>query len=126
MFTITPTNPETYRQQTRRIAMVLVALFLVLVVLLSTLAVQLLGEPGGDNFRWNLADLLVAVALTVALVRLKLWSLPWMAPAVYGWQLKRNLMRITNRMHQVQAAVAAGDARAMQLLSAVSYPLHAE
>lgn len=39
-----------------------------------------------------------------------------MAPAVYGWRLKRSLMRITNQMHQVRAGVEAGDPTAMKLL----------
>jgi hypothetical protein len=116
MFTIQPMHPQTYRQQTRRIAMGLIALFAGLAMLLSTLAVQLFGQPGGDNFRWNLAGVLLGFVLTLALVRFKLWSQPWMAPAVYGWQLKRNLLRITNQMHQVKAGVAAGDPQAMRVL----------
>jgi hypothetical protein len=116
MFTIQPMHPETYRQQTRRIAMGLIVLFAGLAMLLSTLAVQLFGEPGGDNFRWNLAGVLLGLVLTLALVRFKLWSQPWMAPAVYGWQLKRNLLRITNQMHQVKAGVAAADPQAMKVL----------
>ncbi len=39
-----------------------------------------------------------------------------MAAAVYGWQLKRNLMRITNVMHHVSAGVQAGEPSAMKLL----------
>jgi hypothetical protein len=35
---------------------------------------------------------------------------------VYGWQLKRRLMSITNRMHHVSAGVAAHDPAAMKLL----------
>jgi hypothetical protein len=116
MFTITPMHPETYRQQTRRITMALVALFVLLAMLLSTLAVQLFGEPGGDNFRWNLAGVLMGLGLTLGLVRYKLWSLPWMAPAVYGWRLKRSLLRITNQMHQLKAGVAAADPVAMKVL----------
>jgi DNA repair ATPase RecN len=59
---------------------------------------------------------LLGLGLSIALVRYKLWSQPWMAPALYGWQLKRKLLRITNQMHRLKAAVAAGDAQAMQLL----------
>jgi hypothetical protein len=116
MFTITPTSPETYRQQTRRITLLIAGGFVVLALLFSALAVTLFGTPGGDNFRWNLSGVLVGLALTLALVRLCLWSQPWMAPAVYGWQLKRSLMRITNVMHHVKTAVAAGDPAAMKLL----------
>jgi alpha-acetolactate decarboxylase len=35
---------------------------------------------------------------------------------VYGWRLKRSLMRVTNVMHHVKAGVAQGDASAMKLL----------
>ena len=85
-------------------------------MLLSTLAVQLFGEPGGDNFRLNLGGVLLGLLLTIALVRFKLWAQPWMAPAVYGWRLKRSLMSITNVMHHVTAGVAAENPTALRLL----------
>lgn len=116
MFEIKAWNPELYRQQTRRITLAITLGFVVLAMVLSTLAVQLFGEPGGDNFRWNLGGVLIALALTLLLLRMKLWAHPWMAPAVYGWRLKRSLMRVTNVMHQVTAGVAAGDPSAMKLL----------
>ncbi len=116
MFEIKPLNPETYRQQTRRSTLIIALSFALLAMLLSTLAVLLFGEPGGDNFRLNLAGVITALALTVALVRFKFWSQPWMASAVYGWQLKRSLMSITNVMHHVSAGVLARDPAAMQLL----------
>lgn len=116
MFEIQPMNPEHYRRQTRRSSLLIVALFLLLAMLCATASTQLFGTPGGDNFRWNLAGVLAGLALTVALVRLQLWPRPFMAAAVYGWRLKRSLMRLTNQMHQVKAGVAAGDERAMKLL----------
>lgn len=116
MFEIKPHNPEAYRRQTRRITLVIAATFVVLALLLSFMLVQLFGTAGGDNFRWNLIGVLAGLGLTIALVRFKLWTLPWMAPAVYGWQLKRSLMRITNVMHHVESGVAAGDPTAMKLL----------
>lgn len=117
MFEITPLNPELYRQHTRRITLLVALIFITLAMLLSTLSVQLFGEPGGEsNFRWNLLGVLAGLVLTVALVRLQLWSRPWMAPAVYGWQLKRNLMRVTNLMHHVKAGVEQGDESAIRLL----------
>ena len=115
-FTLQPMNPEAYRRDTRRIAFIVIAIFVLLAMLLSTLAVQVFGEPGGDNFRFNLGGVLLGLLLTIALVRFKLWSLPWMAPAVYGWRLKRSLMSITNVMHQVTAAVEKDDPGAMKLL----------
>ncbi|UTW08682.1 DUF3087 domain-containing protein [Pseudomonas benzenivorans] len=116
MFEIQPMNPEHYRQQTRRSTLVIVALFLLLGMLCATASSQLFGTPGGDNFKWNLIGVLAGLALTVAFVRLQLWSRPFMAAAVYGWRLKRSLMRVTNQMHQVKAGVAAGDERSMKLL----------
>lgn len=116
MFEIKPMSPEVYRQQTRRSTLYIALTFAVLALLVSGLAVMLWGVDGGDNFRLNLAGVIVALGLTIAWVRFKAWSQPWMAPACYGWQLKRNLMKVTNVMHHVMAGVMAGDVSAMKLL----------
>ena len=116
IFEIQQLNPETYRRQTRRSTLIVALTFIALAMLLSTGAVMLFGTPGGDNFRWNIGAVISALVLTVALVRMVFWPQPWMAAAVYGWRLKRSLMRITNVMHHVNAGVAASDPNAMQLL----------
>ena len=116
MFEIQPQNPETYRQQTRRSTLIIAVIFIALAMLLSSLAVMLFGTPGGDNFRWNAGGVALAVVVLAALFKLTLWSQPWMSAAVYGWQLKRALMSITNVMHQVEAGVKAGNPDAMKLL----------
>jgi hypothetical protein len=116
MFEIQPQNPEAYRQQTRRSTFIIAVIFIALAMLLSSLAVMLFGTPGGDNFRWNAGGVALAVVVLAALFKLKLWSQPWMSAAVYGWQLKRALMSITNVMHQVEAGVKTGNPDAMKLL----------
>lgn len=115
-FEIRPQNPETYRQQTRRSTLVVAATFAVLAMGLSTMAVAMFGEPGGDNLRLNIAGVVAGLLLTIAQVRTFYWEQPWMASAVYGWRLKRSLMSVTNVMHHVKAGVAAGDETAMKLL----------
>ena len=116
MFELKPCDPATYRQQTRRSTLVIAVLFLALAMLLSSLAVMLFGEPGGDNFRFNVGGVFAGVLITVALVRGPFWTHPWMASAVYGWQLKRSLMSVTNVMHKVSERVQANDPSAIKLL----------
>ena len=116
MFELQPMNPEIYRQQTRRSTLYIVLTFVALSLLLSGLAVMVLGVAGGDNFRLNLAGVIVALITTIVLVRYLFWSQPWMRPAAYGWQLKRSLMKVTNVMHHVTAGMMAGDSAAMKLL----------
>ncbi len=113
MFEIQPMNAQTYRQQTRRSTVIIALIFLALAMVLSTAAVALFGTPGGDNLRFNVGGVFVAVA---ALMRKVFWRQEWMAPAVYSWQLKRSLMSITNVMHHVTAAVEKADPVAMKLL----------
>lgn len=116
MFEIKQLDPDTYRRETRRNGLIIAAFFAVLAMLLSQLAVQILGTPGGDNFRWNLGGVLAGVLVTAALVRYHFSRQAWMAMSVYGWQLKRSLMRVTNVMHKVTAGVAENDPAAMKLL----------
>ncbi|WP_438298894.1 DUF3087 domain-containing protein [Pseudomonas sp. NMS19W] len=116
MFEIQPIDAITYRQQTRRSTLIIAVLFLVLAMAFSTVAVALFGEPGGDNLRFNVGGVFGAFLLTAALLRGRFWNQTWMAPAVYGWRLKRSLMSVTNVMHQVTAAVEKGDPTAMKVL----------
>ncbi|PNA04782.1 MULTISPECIES: DUF3087 domain-containing protein [unclassified Pseudomonas] len=116
MFEIQPIDAITYRQQTRRSTLIIAVLFLVLAMAFSTAAVALFGEPGGDNLRFNVGGVFGAFLLTAALLRGRFWNQTWMAPAVYGWRLKRSLMSVTNVMHQVAAAVEKGDPVAMKVL----------
>lgn len=116
MFEIKQWNPETYRRQTRRSTLFIALGFVLLAMVLSTLAVMLFGEPGGDNFHLNLGGVIAALLLGVVLMRVRFWAQPWMAAAVYGWQLKRSLMRITNVMHHVTAGALVDDPAAMKLL----------
>jgi hypothetical protein len=116
MFELKPCDPITYRQQTRRSTLIVAVLFVALAMLLSSLAVMLFGEAGGDNFRYNVGGVFAGVLITLALVRGPFWTQPWLAPAVYGWQLKRNLMRVTNVMHKVTDRVQANDPMALKVL----------
>ncbi len=116
MFEIRHLDAERYRQQTRRSSLFVIVIFAVLAMVLSSLAVAVFGDPAGTNFRWNLVGVLAGLIVTILLVRQVFWSQPWMGPAVYGWQLKRSLMRVTNVMHHVEAGVAAGSPEAMKLL----------
>ncbi|MBC3205788.1 DUF3087 domain-containing protein [Pseudomonas sp. SWRI111] len=116
MFEIQPMDATSFRQQTRRSTVIIAVLFLVLAMLFSSAAVALFGEPGGDNLRFNVGGVFLAFLLTAALLRGRFWHQSWMAPAVYGWRLKRNLMSITNVMHHVTAAVENNDPTAMKVL----------
>ncbi|WP_417777223.1 DUF3087 domain-containing protein [Stutzerimonas xanthomarina] len=116
VFEIKLLNPESYRQQTRRSTLVVVATFAVLAMGLATLAVALFGEAGADNLKWNVTGVATGLLLTAALVRFVYLKQAWMSCAAYGWRLKRSLMSVTNVMHHVTAGVAAGDPEAIKLL----------
>lgn len=116
LFKIEKVDAERYRQDTRRSTLVVIACFVVLALIGSLLMVALFGQSGGDNFRWNLIGVLLGVLVTAVLVRVVFWQQAWMASAVYGWRLRRALMRVTNVMHEVKAGVTANNSAAIKLL----------
>ena len=113
LFRIEHRDPEHFRQQTRRSSLILVLVFAALGMGLSTLLVQVVGSSEGSNFRWNLSGVLLGLGATLALVRWVFAGQQWMDSAVYGWRLKRSLMRITNQLHAIRARVESGDEQAM-------------
>ena len=115
-FKLATINPEDYRQQTRKATWIIIVVFVALAMLLSSLLVMFFGEPGGDNFRLNIAGVATGVLITAALVRQVFSKQSWMAANLYGWRLKRSLMSVTNVMHHVTAGVAEQNIAAMKLL----------
>lgn len=116
LFRLKKINPETYRSETRKATWIIIAIFIALAMLLSSLLVMFFGEPGGNNFKLNVAGVASGVLITAAWVRVVFIKQPWMAANVYGWQLKRSLMKVTNVMHHVTDGVAVRNPAAMKLL----------
>lgn len=116
MFQIQPMDAAYYRRQTRRSTLIVCIILAALCSLMAAAAIALFGGAEGSNFRWNLGGVIAGLLLTIAVVRVYLWQQPWMAPAVYGYRLKRQLMRVTNLLHQVEAGVADNDPLAMRVL----------
>lgn len=116
MFTLKNLDPETYRQRTRKSSLIVIVVFAALAMGLSSALVLLWGVPGGNNFQLNLLGVGLGVITTVLLVRFYLGNQPFMAEALYGWHLKRNLMRVTNIMHRVRPLAESGHPRALQVL----------
>ena len=115
-FCLQSQDPEVYRSRTRKSSLVIIGVFAVLGMGCASLLVAWLGAPGGNNFRWNLAGVLCGLFFTYLLVRYWLSHQPFMAEAVYGWHLKRNLMRITNQMHRIRPLAEANDLLALKVL----------
>lgn len=115
-FKLASIDPDEYRQKTRKASWILIAIFIALAMLYSSLLVMFFGQPGGDNFSLNVTGVLAAVAVTAFLVRTLFSKQPWMAANLYGWKLKRSLMSVTNVMHHVTSAVEAQNPAAMKLL----------
>ena len=116
MFTLQNIDPKDYRQRTRKSSFILIVVFAALGMGLSSLLVIVFGTAGGNHFRLNLIGVLLGLVATLLLIKLVFSKQPFMKEALYGWHLKRNLMRVTNKMHSIKAAAAANQPAALKLL----------
>ncbi|GLR62966.1 DUF3087 family protein [Marinospirillum insulare] len=116
MFTLQNLDPADYRQRTRKSSFILIIVFAALAMGLSSLLVIIWGTPGGNNFHLNLAGVLLGLVATLLMIKLVFSQQPFMREAIYGWHLKRNLMRVTNKMHQIKALSEKNSPEALKLL----------
>lgn len=115
-FTLKDLDPETYRQQSRRSSTIIIIVFAVSAMLLSSLLVYFFGSNETSNFKWNITGVILGLLFTATMVKSAFASQPWMAASLYGWQLKRSLMSVTNIMHHVKKGVNDNDHTAMRTL----------
>lgn len=116
MFSLQNLDPAEYRQRTRKSSLILIVVFAALGMGLSSLLVIVWGTPGGNNMRLNIMGVLLGLVVTLLLIKLVFSKQPFMKEAIYGWYLKRNLMRMTNKMHNIKEQAAANQHDALKLL----------
>jgi len=82
----------------------------------SSILIGLFGTPEESHFWLNVAGVVIALAVVVALLQ-KLRPHPFMKEVVYVWELKQMLNRIYRRERKLEAAVEAGNSKALIIMN---------
>lgn len=116
MFTIQEINPEIYRRHTRNATLRIMGLFIVVGFVTSYSFPFLFGENPHNLLTLQIMGALLGLGLVFFITAKFFKNQPWMKEAMYGWQLKRSLMHITNAMRPLQEKVEQGDVEAMKMM----------
>lgn len=116
MFEIQDIDPKRYRQKTRNATLIIMGMFLVIGMISATLSVKLLSPYNNNHLVLNFIGAFIGLLITFAIVKLFFADKPWMQEALYGWRLKRALMRITNVMEKLRKDVAINDHKALKTM----------
>lgn len=116
MFEIKEIDPHQYRVKTRNATLRVMALFIVIGFLTSYFFPNLFGENPHNLLTLQIMGALIGLGVVFWITAKFFKHQAWMKEAMYGWQLKRSLMHITNAMRPLQEKVAAGDVEAMKLM----------
>lgn len=116
MFQIQQIDPKTYRVRTRNATLRIMLLFIVVGFTTSYFFSKLFGEAPSNLLTLQIIGALLGLGLTFWIVTVFFKNKPWMHEAMYGWQLKRSLMHITNVMRPLEEKVAEGDIEALKIM----------
>ena len=109
-------NKNRYRKHLNIVIAVLIISLMGFALLFGQGAIALIGTPEGDNFILNLAGVIMAGILCIAVV-FSLRGHQFMSEVVYVWQLKQVLNRIYRKNRKIeQAAFEQGNEKAMLIL----------
>lgn len=109
-------NKERYAKHYKQVMFMVVAVLAVVSLTVSTVLIQLIGGPDGENFWLNVAGVVVG-ALVVAAGFRKYRRHEYMYEVVYVWDLKQMLNKIYRKQKAIKAAVAGGDREAMIIMN---------
>ena len=116
MFKIEEIDPVYYRKQTRKSAMIIMAIFIVIGFCTARLAVTYLGEYSDNQIILNFIGAFAGLLITLWIVNRFFKNASWMKEAMYAWRLKRHIMYIYNAMSLLQKATDQGDVEAIKIL----------
>lgn len=115
-FKIQQIDPPTYRKNTRNATLRIMAIFIVLGLASSFSFPTLFGENPHNLLTLQIMGALIGLGVTFFIVAKWLRHKPWMYEAMYGWQLKRSLMHITNAMKKLEELVAQDNPQALKFM----------
>lgn len=115
-FQIKQLDPVIYRQSTRNATIRITAIFIVLGLASSFGFPTLFGENPHNLLTLQIMGALIGLGITFFIVAKWLRHKPWMQEAMYGWQLKRSLMHITNAMKKLEELVAQDNHQALKIM----------
>lgn len=109
-------NKERYAKHYKQIMIGAVIVVAAIALTLSTLLIQLIGNPGGSNFWLNVTGVVVGGVAVLSLLR-RNREHEYMYEVVYVWDLKQILNKIYRKQKKIMAAVEAGDREAMVIMN---------
>ncbi len=116
MFKLEDIEPSYYRKKTRNATLIIMAIFIVIGFFFAHLSVTYLGDYSNNKLVLNLMGALVGLLVTAYIIKKFFADKPWMKESMYAWQLKRNLMHITNVLEKVQNAAKQNDPHALKIM----------
>ncbi|WP_299201600.1 DUF3087 family protein [uncultured Amphritea sp.] len=109
-------NKERYAKHYKQIMIGAVVVVAAIALTLSTLLIQLIGNPEGSNFWLNLSGVVVGGVVVLSLLR-RYREHDYMYEVVYVWELKQMLNKIYRKQKKIMAAVETGDREAMVIMN---------
>ena len=105
-----------FKQKQRRVAIVLALIFMALGLSLSALLRNYYGNPQGENMMVNLTGVIIGLLITIFLFS-RVSGRPYFDELRYGWNLKRQALKIQNHRHRWEAMLEQGNATAATVLA---------
>lgn len=109
-------DKNVYKQKQRKVAVVLCLIFAALGLGLSALLRSYYGGPEGENMMVNLAGVLTGLIITIILFS-RVAGRTYFDELRYGWNLKKQALKIQNHRHRWEALLEEGNQTAATVLA---------
>ncbi len=109
-------NKERYAKHYKQIMIGVVILLAVIALSVSTLLIQLVGNPDGSNFWFNVTGVVAGAVVVVSLLQ-RYREHEYMYEVIYVWDLKQMLNKIYRKQKKIKAAIETGDRDAMVIMN---------
>ncbi|WP_299177172.1 DUF3087 family protein [uncultured Neptuniibacter sp.] len=105
-----------YKQKQRKTSLIFCLIFALLGLSISAVLRGYYGNPEGENMAVNLTGVLVGFIISIVVFS-RVSRRPYFDELRYGWNLKRQALKIQNHRHRWEALLEKGDATAAIVLA---------